>query len=513
MERRFSGAEARLVSMSRYVLAIDQGTTGSTALVVEADKGSSARTIGRATAEFPQHFPRPGWVSHDAGEIWGSIETSVREALGNAGVRGSHIAALGITNQRETTLLWDRKTRRPIDLAIVWQCRRTAAACEALKNDHPTAARVFEKTGLVIDAYFSATKIAWLLDHVAGARGRAARGELAFGTVDSFVVSELTQGAVHVTDVTNASRTLLMNLARGEWDTELLEIFGVPAEILPRIVGSAEIVGRTSGVGFLPDGIPIAGIAGDQQAALFGQGCFREGDAKCTFGTGAFVLMNIGARPTLSSHGLITTAAWRIGAATTYALEGSAFVAGAAVQWLRDGLGIIRSAKEVEELARRVPTTDGVVFVPALAGLGAPHWDPEARGMIMGLTRGTTSAHLARATLEGIALQVRDLLDAMVKDARRPIGRLYVDGGAAENDLLVQFQADVANVIAERPADVESTGRGAAMLAGLGVGLWEGLDDVARFTQPARRFEPKMLAADREAHLKRWADAVRRART
>ncbi|HXX69842.1 MAG TPA: glycerol kinase GlpK [Polyangiaceae bacterium] len=499
--------------MSSYVLAIDQGTTGSTALVVEAEKGAGARTLGRATAEFPQHFPRPGWVSHDAREIWGSVEASVREALRTAGVTGKQLAALGITNQRETTLVWERTTRRPIDLAIVWQCRRTAGACEALKKDPRIAARVFEKTGLVIDAYFSATKIAWLLEHVAGARERATRGELAFGTIDSFLISELTQGAVHATDVTNASRTLLMNLARGEWDPELLGLFGVPAELLPRIVGSAQMVGGTAGVGFLPDGIPIAGIAGDQQAALFGQGCFREGDAKCTFGTGAFVLMNIGSRPTLSSHGLITTPAWRIGTATTYALEGSAFVAGAAVQWLRDGLGIIRTAKDVEELARRVPTSDGVVFVPALAGLGAPHWDPEARGMIMGLTRGTTAAHLARATLEGIALEVSDLLDAMVKDARRPIGRLYVDGGAAENNLLVQFQADVANVIAERPMDVESTARGAAMLAGLGAGLWGGLDDLARFIQPGARFEPKMQPADREAHLLRWADAVRRARS
>jgi len=499
--------------MSRCILAIDQGTTGSTALVVATEKGAGARTLGRATAEFPQHFPHPGWVSHDAREIWGSVETSVREALRSAGVTGAEVVALGITNQRETTLVWERKTRRPIDLAIVWQCRRTAAACEAFKKEPRIAARVFEKTGLVIDAYFSATKIAWLLDHVSGARERAAHGELAFGTIDSFLVSELTQGAVHATDVTNASRTLLMNLARAEWDPELLGIFGVPAELLPRIVGSAEVVGRTAGVGFLPDGIPIAGIAGDQQAALFGQGCFREGDAKCTFGTGAFVLMNIGSRPTLSSHGLITTPAWRIGASTTYALEGSAFVAGAAVQWLRDGLGIIRRAKDVEELARRAATSDGVVFVPALAGLGAPHWDPDARGMIMGLTRGTTAAHLARATLEGIALQVSDLLEAMVKDARRPIGRLYVDGGAAENDLLVQFQADVADVIVERPMDVESTGRGAAMLAGLGAGLWEGLDDVAGFIQPGARFEPKMPPADREAHLQRWADAVRRARS
>jgi len=505
--------------MSKHLLAIDQGTTGSTALVVDVE----GRTLGRTTTEFPQHFPRPGWVSHDAREIWASVEASVTGALKAAAVRGEDLAAIGITNQRETTLVWEKATRpraargetcaRPIDLAIVWQCRRTADVCDALKKDPRTVARVREKTGLVIDAYFSATKIAWLLDHVPGARTRAEKGELAFGTIDSFLVSELTAGTVHVSDVTNASRTLLMNLARAEWDPELCEIFHVPASVLPKIVGSAEVVGRTQGVGFLPDGLPIAGIAGDQQAALFGQACFQEGDAKCTYGTGAFALMNIGERPILSEHGLVTTAAWRIGGKTSYALEGSAFVAGAAVQWLRDGLGVIRSAKEIEELARRVPSSDGVVFVPALAGLGAPHWDQDARGTITGLTRGTTSAHLARATLEGIAFEVRDLLDAMAKDARRPLRRLRVDGGAAANDLLMQFQADVANVTVERPTDVESTGRGAAMLAGIGAGLFANLDDVARMLMVGARFEPKMAGDERAAHLARWQDALRRTRS
>jgi glycerol kinase len=495
--------------MSQHLLAIDQGTTGTTALVL--DRGG--KTIGRATTEFPQHFPQPGWVSHDTKEIWASVDASVSGALRSAGVRGEDIAAIGITNQRETTVVWDKKTREPIDLAIVWQCRRTADACDALKKDPKIVARVREKTGLVIDAYFSATKIAWLLDHTGGARDEAEAGQLAFGTIDSWLVSELTAGQVHVVDVTNASRTLLMNLSRCEWDPELLSLFRVPAGVLPRIVGSAEIVGHTKALRFLPDGIPIAGIAGDQQAALFGQACFDEGDAKCTYGTGAFALMNIGARPILSEHGLVTTAAWRLGGATTYALEGSAFIAGAAVQWLRDGLGIIQSAREIEALAASVPSSDGVVFVPALAGLGAPHWDSAARGTITGLTRGTTKAHLARATLEGIGFEVRDLLDAMAKDARRPLRRLRVDGGAAENNLLMQFQADLAEVAVERPTDVESTGRGAAMLAGIGAGLYGGLPDVARTLTVGARFESKMSREDRTAHLSRWQAALGRTRS
>jgi len=495
--------------MAKHLLAIDQGTTGSTALVVEVTSG---RTVGRATTEFPQHYPQPGWVSHDANEIWASVEASVTGALKAAQIDAKEIAAIGITNQRETTLVWDRATRKPIDLAIVWQCRRTAAVCEELKADPRTVARVREKTGLVIDAYFSATKIAWILDHVTGARARAERGELAFGTIDCFVVSQLTAGAVHATDVTNASRTLVMNLARAEWDPELLELFRVPERVLPRIVGNAEEIGRTRGVGFLPDGLPITGMAGDQQAALFGQACFRHGDAKCTYGTGAFALMNIGDRPLLSEHGLVTTAAWRVQGQTTYALEGSAFIAGAAVQWLRDGLGIIKSASDVEALARRVPSSDGVVFVPALAGLGAPHWDPEVRGTISGITRGTTSAHLARATLEGIAFEVRDLLEAMAKDAKRPLTRLRVDGGAAENALLMQFQSDIAGVVVERAADVESTGRGAAMLAGLGAGLYRSLDDVAPLSGTDTRFEPHMSPQDRGAHLARWSAALGRSR-
>jgi glycerol kinase len=499
--------------MGKHILAIDQGTTGSTALVVDCTAGAAGKTIGRATVEFPQHFPKPGWVSHDVGEIWESVRASITEALRAAQVGADAVGAIGITNQRETTVVWERATRRAIDLAIVWQCRRTADVCAELKKDPAVVARVREKTGLVIDAYFSATKIAWLLDHVSGARARGEKGELAFGTIDSFLVSELTGGAVHATDVTNASRTLLMDLGRAEWDPELCKLFRVPPAVLPKIVGSAEVVGRTAGVGFLPDGVPIAGIAGDQQAALFGQACFHEGDAKCTYGTGAFALMNIGDRPIQSEHGLVTTAAWRVGGKTTYALEGSAFIAGAAVQWLRDGLGIIKKASDVEALARQVESSDGVAFVPALAGLGAPHWDPGARGTITGLTRGTTAAHLARATLEGIAFEVHDLLAAMAKDAKRPITRLRVDGGASANELLMQFQAGIANVIAERPTDIESTGRGAAMLAGIGAGLYASLDEVAKMVTLGARFEPAMSESDRKGHLSRWTDAVGRSRS
>jgi glycerol kinase len=500
--------------VSKLLLALDQGTTGSTALLLSDD--ALGRTVGRATVEFPQIYPKPGWVSHDTGAIWASVEASVKEALKRAGAPPGDIAAIGITNQRETTVVWDRATRKPIDLAIVWQCRRTADVCDALKADPKNVARVHEKTGLIIDAYFSATKIAWLLDHVPGARARADRGELAFGTIDSFLVSQLTGGTEHVTDVTNASRTMLMNLARAEWDPELLGLFRVPASVLPRIVGNAEVIGRTRGMGFLPDGLPIAGMAGDQQAALFGQTCFAVGDAKCTYGTGAFALMNIGERPLLSAHRLVTTVAWRIGQKTTYALEGSAFIAGAAVQWLRDGLGIIKTAREIEALAASVASSEGVVFVPALTGLGAPYWDQDARGTITGLTRGTTAAHLARATLEGIAFQVNDLLVAMAKDAGQGRGesalsRLRVDGGASENALLAQFQADVSNVVVERPVDVESTARGAAMLAGIGAGVFHKLEDVARLSPIGARFEPRMAAKDREAHLSRWRDAIRRA--
>jgi glycerol kinase len=491
----------------KHLLAIDQGTTGSTAIIVTLE----GVTLGKKTVEFPQIFPKPGWVEHDPEEIWRSVEAAVRGALAEAKIDGAAIAAIGITNQRETTVLWDRATGKPVFNAIVWQDRRTADTCDGLKKAGAEA-KVRDKTGLVIDAYFSGTKIAWVLDHLDGARARAAKGELAFGTIDTFLVHRLTGGAVHATDVTNASRTLLMDLASLAWDDEMLAMFQVPRSVLPAIVPSAGRIGATKGVGFLPDGIPIAGMAGDQQAALFGQACFTEGDAKCTYGTGAFALMNVGRTPTKSKHGLVTTVAWQIGGETTYALEGSAFIAGAAVQWLRDGLGIIARAEEIEALARKVPSSEGVAFVPALAGLGAPYWDQGARGTITGITRGTTAAHLARATLEGIAFEVWDLLDAMTRDAGRGLNALKVDGGAARNDLLAQFQADVAEVRVVRPTEVESTGRGAAMLAGVGAGLTD-LGAAAKMLKVDRTFTPSMGAADRAAHLRRWEDAVRRARS
>ncbi len=488
--------------MRKHILAIDQGTTGSTALVVSLE----GETLGRATTEFRQHFPKPGWVEHDTRELWGSVETSVREAIASAGIKPTDLAAIGITNQRETTVIWDRKTGEPIARAIVWQCRRTADVCDKLKAEGHEA-RVREKTGLVIDAYFSGTKIAWLLDNVSGARARAEKGELAFGTIDSFVVSKLTGGAVHVTDVTNASRTLLCDIQNVAWDKGLCELFRVPENVLPKIVGSAEVVAHTKSAGFLPDGIPISGIAGDQQAALFGQACFDEGDAKCTYGTGAFALMNIGKKSLRSTHGLVTTIAWKVGGEVVYALEGSAFIAGAAVQWLRDGLGIIKTAADIEPLAKQVESSDGCVFVPALAGLGAPYWDQDARGTITGITRGTTAAHLARATLEGIAFEVADLLLAMTKDASRPIARLRVDGGAAKNDLLMQFQADLLGVAIDRPTDVESTGRGAAMLAAVGADLARPAD-AARLVKKDKDFAPKMDKTARDAHLARWHQAI-----
>ncbi len=495
-----------LAPMAKHILAIDQGTTGSTALVVSLE----GETLGRASTEFEQHYPKPGWVEHDVQEIWASVEASVKDAIKAAKILPTDIAAIGITNQRETTVVWDKKSGQPIANAIVWQCRRTADTCDALKKaGHEDLVK--KKTGLVIDAYFSATKVAWLLDNVEGARARADRGELAFGTIDSFLVHRLSGGDKHVTDVTNASRTLLCDIQKVAWDDELCTLFGVPKSMLPEIVSSAEVVAHTKGVGFLPDGIAVAGIAGDQQAALFGQACFAEGDAKCTYGTGAFALMNIGTKSLRSTHGLVTTIAWKVGGEVVYALEGSAFIAGAAVQWLRDGLGIIKSAADIEPLARKVSSSDGCVFVPALAGLGAPYWDQAARGTITGITRGTTAAHLARATLEGIAFEVGDLLTAMTKDASREITTLKVDGGAAKNDLLMQFQADLLGVAIERPTDVESTGRGAAMLAVVGAGLAQP-GDAAKLIKKDATFTPQMAKGERDAHLASWRAAITKTR-
>jgi glycerol kinase len=498
--------------MATHLLAIDQGTTGTTALVMAQD----GRTLGRATLEFPQHFPEPGWVEHEPDEIWTSVVGAVAEALRNAGVPGTDIAAIGITNQRETTLLWERATGRSVHPAIVWQDRRTSERCAELKAQGASDV-VTRTTGLVLDPYFSGTKLEWLLDHVPAARARAEAGELCFGTVDSYLVFRLGGGAAanapHVTDVTNAGRTLLMNLERRAWDAEMCRLLRVPASLLPRIVPSSARVTVTRGVAGLPDGVPIAGIAGDQHAALFGQACFGLGDAKCTYGTGAFLLVNTGSVPVPSRSGLLSTVAWQVGDEVAYALEGSVFIAGAAVQWLRDGLGLIRTAAEIEPLARSVASSAGVSFVPALAGLGAPYWDADARGTVTGLTRGTTRAHLARATLEAIALQVDDVLLAMQEDLGKPISRLRVDGGAAANDLLMQFQADFSALSVERPAELESTARGAAMLAGVGVGLFPTPAAAAGFVKLDRTFKRGMAADERTQIRASWEEAVGRARS
>lgn len=497
---------------ARLILAIDQGTTGTTAQVMSLD----GTILGRAGRELPQYFPEPGWVEHDPEEIWQTVVDAVGAALREAGTASRTIAAVGLTNQRETAILWERDSGRPIGRAIVWQDRRTAPRCAALRAQG-CEEWVRARTGLVIDPYFSATKVEWALDEDPGLRRRAEAGAIAFGNVDSFLVWRLAGGseggAPHVTDVSNASRTLLFDLERRAFCPELCRLFGVPPALLPRPVASVGEVARTVGFPPLPDGVPITGLAGDQHAALFGQACFAPGDAKCTYGTGAFVLVNTGHRPLTSSSGLVTTVAWQLGDEVTYALEGSAFVAGAAVQWLRDGLGLLTAAAEVEALARRVPTSDGVAFVPALAGLGAPHWDPDARGTLTGITRRTTAAHLARATLEGIAFQIDDLLGAMARDRSGALGRLRVDGGAAANDLLLAFQSDLSDLVVERPTDLESTARGAAMLAGIGGGLFAGPADAARMIGIERSFCPTMSASERAAHRARWLDAIGRARS
>lgn len=489
--------------MASYVLAIDQGTTGTTVLVL--DKRLQVRA--RVNQEFRQIFPKPGWVEHDLEDIWGSTLATLGRALREAGLRGADVAAIGITNQRETTALWDRRTSRPLHHAIVWQDRRTTDACAALKAaGHEPLVR--EKTGLVLDPYFSATKLRWLLDHVKGAREKADAGQLAFGTIDTFLVWRLTAGAAHVTDVSNASRTLLMDLRERRWDPELLQLFGVPSAVLPSIRASSEVYGTTKGVKGLPDGIPVCGIAGDQQAALFGQACFEPGEAKCTYGTGAFLLQNVGPAPVLSSRGLLTTVAWTVGGETAYALEGSSFIAGAAVQWLRDGLGLIARAPDVEALARQVKETGDLVFVPALAGLGAPHWRPEARGLVAGIDRGTTAAHLARATLEGIAFLIHDLAEAMRAEAGKPFPAFKVDGGACQNDLLMQFQADLLGVPVVRPRMIETTAFGAAFLAGLAAGVWKDKQEIRKAWKTGKTFEPKMKPVERERHVAKWRRAV-----
>ena len=492
-------------NMSKYVLALDQGTTSSRAIVFDR-RGSLVAT---AQKEFRQIFPRPGWVEHDASEIWSTQLECARSALRQAGAVASDIAAIGVTNQRETTVLWDRATGAPVANAIVWQDRRTAERCAELRATGAEE-RVRAKTGLVIDPYFSATKLAWLLDHVPGARARAERGELAFGTVDSWLIWNLTGGAEHVTDVSNASRTLLFSLATLQWDDELLELFGIPRNVLPRVAASSEVVGATVLFG---GEIPIAGNAGDQQAATFGQACFSPGMAKNTYGTGAFMLMNVGASPQASDNRLLATAGWTLGSgAPAFMLEGSVFVAGAVVQWLRDGLALFARSDDVEALARQVPDAAGVLLVPAFVGLGAPHWDADARGTIVGLTRGTTKAHVARAALESIAFQSYDVLEAMQRDAAQPLTELRVDGGAARNDLLMQFQADVMGVPVVRPVVTETTALGAAYLAGLATGFWAGTDEIAALWKAERRFEPAMNSDQRGAKVEEWRRAVERSR-
>jgi glycerol kinase len=472
--------------------------------------------LGRATSEFAQHYPEPGWVEHEPEDIWNSVETALKEASSAAGVGATDIAALGITNQRETTIIWDRKTGRPLHRAIVWQDRRTADRCNQLARAG-LGEKVSEATGLVLDPYFSATKIAWILDHVPGARQRAERGELAFGTVDSYLIWRMAGGAQssapHVTDVTNASRTLLMDLRSLTWSADLCRLFEVPEAVLPKILPCSARFAPTRGAPGIADGVVISGVAGDQQAATFGQGCFNLGDLKCTYGTGAFVVLNTGAVPRKSAHGLLTTVAWQTEGPPVYALEGSSFIAGAAVQWLRDGLGIIEKSSDIETLARSVESSEGVTFVPALSGLGAPHWDSGARGLICGLTRGSRAAHLARATLEAIALSVNDLIGALRDDLGTPISRLRVDGGAARNDLLMQFQADVSKLTVERPAELETTARGAAMLAGIGAKLFHSAEDAAKMTRIQDHFVPQMTDLLREEHLSRWADALGRTKS
>ena len=489
-----------------FLLALDQGTTSSRAIVFD-DAGS---VIASAQREFRQYYPRPGWVEHDPLEIWETQSGVAAQALKNAKLGGADIAALGITNQRETTVVWERATGRPITSAIVWQDRRTAAACDRLKTEG-LGEVIREKTGLVPDAYFSGTKVAWILDHLPGARRMAEEGLLAFGTVDSWLIWNLTGGARHVTDCSNASRTMLCNIHTGDWDDELLRILDVPRAILPEIRPTSEVYGETDTAAFSVP-IPIGGAAGDQQAALFGQLCTRPGMVKNTYGTGCFMLMNTGETPVLSANHLLTTVAWKIGGKTDYALEGSVFVGGAVVQWLRDGLGIIASSADVEALAGQVEDTDGLYLVPAFAGLGAPHWDPYARGVLVGITRGTTAAHIARAALESIAYQSADLLECMRADSRTAIGELRVDGGATANDTLMQFQADILGVPVVRPPIRETTALGAAYLAGLAVGCWKNVDEIGGRLPVERRFLPNMGRERVERLTRGWKRALERSR-
>lgn len=493
--------------MEKYILALDQGTSSSRAIVFDA----YGQTKAVSQKEFTQIFPKPGWVEHNPMEIWSSQASVIAEAITSIDINGLNIAAIGITNQRETTIVWDAETGEPVYNAIVWQDRRTSEFCDSLKRDGRTDL-IRSKTGLIIDAYFSATKIRWILENVPGARDKAEEGRLRFGTVDTWLIWMLTRGEVHVTDVTNASRTMLFNIHTLEWDKELLQLFGIPESMMPQVKSSSEVYGYTKTTLFAHE-VPIAGIAGDQQAALFGQMCTEPGSVKNTYGTGCFMLMNSGERPIMSSNNLLTTIAWKIGDKVNYALEGSIFVAGSVVQWLRDGLGIIRSSSEVEALAASVPDNGGVYFVPALTGLGAPHWDQYAKGSIYGLSRGSTAAHIARAALEGIAFQTMDIVNAMQRDAVCTLKELKVDGGASRNNLLMQFQADILGTSVIRPTVTETTALGAAYLAGLAVGYWESIDHIKSQWGVESRFEPSASPEKVEELKSGWADAIRRTLT
>lgn len=489
----------------RYILALDQGTSSSRAIVFDHD----GKICSVAQKEFPQHFPKAGWVEHDPKDIWSSEASVIAEAITGIGINGLDIAGIGITNQRETTIVWDAETGEPVYNAIVWQDRRTAGYCDSIKTPE-TIKKIREKTGLIIDAYFSATKIKWILDNVPGAKEKAEKGLLRFGTVDTWLIWNLTRGEVHVTDVSNASRTMLFNIRSLEWDKELMSFFGIPLSMMPEVRSSSEIYGHTKTTIFAHK-VPIAGIAGDQQAALFGQMCTLPGAVKNTYGTGCFLLMNTGDKPIISQNNLLTTLAWKIGNKVCYALEGSIFVGGSVVQWLRDGLGIIRSSSEVEELAGKVPDNGGVYFVPALTGLGAPHWDQYAKGCIYGITRGTTAAHIARAALEGIAFQTMDIVKAMEKDSGIRLTELKVDGGASMNNLMMQFQADILGAKVIRPQVTETTALGACYLAGLAVGFWENIESIKKQWRADKSFSPKLPEAKSEGLKKAWKDAVSRA--
>ena len=494
----------------KAILAIDQGTTGTTVAVMN----TRGVLLGSVNYEFPQIYPKPGWVEHDPEAIWASVLKGIRAVFRKGLCKPADVACIGITNQRETALLWERRSGKPLGNAIVWQCRRTASFCEGLRKKG-LESTVRDRTGLVLDPYFSASKFRWLLNDIEGARGRARRGEIAAGTIDSYLLYRLTGGAVHATDVSNASRTSLMNLQTLDWDPELLKLFNVPKTLLPEIIPSSGDLGRAQGVPGLPDGVPISGIAGDQQSALFGQAGFHRGAAKCTFGTGSFILMNTGQDRMHSDAGLLSTVAWQLPGHNTpvYALEGGAFICGAAVQWLRDELGIIKRAPDIEQLASQVPDAGGVEFVPALTGLGAPHWDPDARGVISGLTRGAGVAHIARATLEAMALQNVDILRAMERDLGRRMGDLKVDGGAAANNLLMQLQADYLGREIIRPKVIETTVAGACFLAGLGVGIWKDTEALAKVWRADQRFPSRMGTGPRRRRLESWQQAVSRAKT